>query len=123
MRDQDGGDCGLIKENLRQKCIDARHEHVLIRIACRELESFYLGDLNAVQKGLEIRRFHGLKSKSEIGNPDQISQPSELLIKITNNQYQKIGGSRAIAPHLAIDGSNSSHSFHVLIKGICGMIR
>ncbi len=123
IRDQDGGDCIVIKENLRQKCINAHHEDVLIRIACHELESFYLGDLDAVKKGLGIRKLHSTREVLRYENPDEVDQPSQVLIKITNNRYQKIGGSRAIAPHLAIDGSNSSHSFNILIKGILEIIQ
>ena len=123
IRDQDGGDCIVIKENLRLMCIDAHHEDVLIRIACHELESFYLGDLDAVKKGLGIRKLHSTREELRYENPDEVDQPSQVLIKITNNRYQKIGGSRAIAPYLAIDGSNSSHSFNILIKGILKIIR
>ena len=44
MRDQDSGDCVAIKNSLAQKCADAGKPETLVRIACRELESFYLGD-------------------------------------------------------------------------------
>ncbi len=40
------------------------------------------------------------------------------LEKLTARKYQKISGSRAIAPHLKIDGSNKSKSFNELLKGI-----
>ncbi|MDO8841394.1 DUF4276 family protein [Methanocalculus sp.] len=122
MRDQDGGDCIAIKESLVQKCIDARHGDALVRIACHELESFYLGDPDAVKKGLGIRKLHGLRGKSGYENPDLVDQPSRVLMKLTKYQYQKIGGSRAIGPYLAVDGSNSSHSFNVLIRGILELI-
>ena len=55
MRDQDNGDCLAIKTRLIDLCSETGKDKVLIRVACRELESFYLGDLRAVEKGLELK--------------------------------------------------------------------
>ena len=52
LRDQDSGNCITIKNNLFQKCTEAGKADVLVRIACRELESFYLGDLKAVAQAI-----------------------------------------------------------------------
>jgi len=52
IRDQDSGDCKTIKAKLTQLCREAGREGVLVRVACRELESFFWGDLAAVEKGL-----------------------------------------------------------------------
>src|SRR5271157_72534 len=41
MRDQDSGDCQIIKNDLSQKC-KKTGKRALIRILCRELESWYL---------------------------------------------------------------------------------
>ena len=46
--------------------------------------------------------------------------PGEALegrVKLTGKRYDKVSGSRAIAPHLHLD-ANRSHSFRVLVKGI-----
>ena len=48
LRDQDSTDCRLIKQRLVEICQEAGRPETLVRIACRELESFYLGDLAAV---------------------------------------------------------------------------
>lgn len=58
MRDQDSGDCRAIKAKLADLCREAGQDGVLVRVACRELESFYLGDLAAVEQGLGLK---GLK--------------------------------------------------------------
>ncbi len=42
MRDQDSGNCKEIKTKLANICKDTGKTEVLIRIACHELESFYL---------------------------------------------------------------------------------
>ena len=52
MRDQDSGDCVAIKQQLIQKCREAGKPEALVRIACRELETFYLGDLKAVAQSI-----------------------------------------------------------------------
>lgn len=44
IRDQDSGDCRVIKDRLRQLCEAADRNDVLIRIACRELEAWFLAD-------------------------------------------------------------------------------
>jgi hypothetical protein len=42
LRDQDSGDCRVIKHNLMDKCSDANKPNTMVRIACHELESFWL---------------------------------------------------------------------------------
>lgn len=59
MRDQDSGDCYQIKDRLLNLSREAGRPNALVRIACKELESFYLGDLNAVEQGLgKVRISH-----------------------------------------------------------------
>ena len=65
MRDQDSGDCKEIKEKLANICEKAGRKGVLIRIACHELESFYLGDLAAVEKGLDLKGIERKKKSNE----------------------------------------------------------
>lgn len=119
MRDQDSGDCVSIKDGLIEKVVrSGKADRTIIRIACRELESFYLGDLKAVEQGLNLNSISKQQTKAKYLSPDQISRPSEELYKLTNNVYQKVQGSRLIAPHLNLDGSNASSSFNILISGI-----
>lgn len=117
MRDQDSGDCRKIKFGLADLCRDTGKNGILIRIACRELESFYLGDLAAVEKGLALKGLASHQQKRKFRNPDALGSPSKELQRLTNNAYNKIAGSRAVAPHLNLE-SNSSHSFNVLVSGI-----
>ncbi len=116
-RDQDSGDCRVIKHHLSELCRRAGKENVMIRIACRELESFYLGDLAAVERGLDLRGLAVKQNSRKYRDPDRLGSPSRELSQMTKNTYQKIAGSRAIAPHLD-PGRNHSHSFIKLIEGI-----
>lgn len=117
MRDQDSGDCRAIKARLVDLCREAGSEGALVRVACRELESFYLGDLAAVERGLGIKGLDALQDKAKYRNPDELVHPAEELDSLTRKSYHKLAGSRAIAPHLTL-GKNHSHSFNVLLSGI-----
>jgi len=89
LRDQDNGNCHDVKHKLKSICDVANKPKVLIRIACRELESWYLGDLAAVETSLKIDGLSALQAKIKYQNPDNIAHPSIELKKITKNRYQK----------------------------------
>ena len=123
IRDQDAGDCHAIKQSLAGKVESGGKQAVTcIRIACRELESFYLGDLVAVEAGLSVRGLAHLQKKAKYRNPDGLDYPSKELIRLTKKEYGKVSGSRAIAPHMRLDGSNRSHSFNILLDGVKGLV-
>lgn len=119
MRDKDGGDCSVIKQQLLAKVTASGKQDVtLVRIACTELESFYLGDLNAVEQGLGIANLAKKQGEKKYRSTDYLANASQELHKLTQRNYQKVSGSRAISAYLKTDGSNCSHSFNVLINGI-----
>lgn len=117
MRDQDQADCRKIKRSLAALCTRAGRPQTTVRIACRELEAFYLGDLLAVEKGLDISGLARRQNKARFRDPDRLVRPSYELQKLTGNRYQKIAGSRAIAPNLNLH-TPRSRSFHRLIRAI-----
>lgn len=117
LRDQDSGNCHDVKRNLESICKAANKPEVLIRIACRELESWYFGDLAAVEAGLQISGLVELQARARYHNPDNIIQPSAELKKITKNRYQKINGSRIIGKHLSLHNSRSNSFLH-FVRGI-----
>ncbi len=118
MRDQDSGNCHTIKEQLKSLCDQAGRPNTLIRIACRELESFYLGDLAAVEQGLSLSGLAKQQANRKFRDPDQLVNAAEELKKITKNKYQKLAGSRSIGPFLRMDASHCSTSFRALISGL-----
>jgi hypothetical protein len=126
MRDQDQGDCRLVKKRLIDQ-IEAgsgeKSRPFSIRIACHSLESFYLGDLAAVEKGLSLHGLAGQQDREKFRDPDRLANPTQELGRLTSDRYQKVAGSRSIARYLKLDGSNRSASFRALIQGIrklCG---
>lgn len=121
MRDQDSGDCHQIKSNLVEKCRKANRPDAIVRIACHALETFYLGDLSAVDKGLKMGTLAKLQNRRKYREPDNLANPDQELIALTKNRYQKLSGSRAISRHMSLE-NNFSHSFNVLVKAIQGVL-
>ncbi len=121
MRDQDAGDCRKIKQNLLEKCQEAGRPDAIVRIACHELESFYLGDLQAVEKGLELKGLAKMQNQRQYREPDNFPAPANKLTTLTKKRYQKISGSRSISKHLDVD-NNQSRSFNVLVKAIRNIV-
>jgi len=117
LRDQDSGNCHDIKHKLKSICDAANKTGVLIRIACRELESWYFGDLTAVGAGLGLVGLSALQTKARYRNPDDIVRPANELKKVTKNRYQKVSGSRVIGKHLSLDNKRSK-SFQNFINGV-----
>ena len=103
LRDQGSGDCLKIKETLANICFVANKNNAVVRIACRELESWYLGDLKAVEKGLQMSGLVRYQNNKKFRTPDKLGNAAQELIKLTNRKYQKVAGSRAIGPHLVAE--------------------
>lgn len=123
MCDQDSSDCLNLKTELVEKCPETKRDHVIVRIICRELESWYFGDLAAVENGLNVTGLaNKYKNKRDYRIPDRISSPAKELKKITQGTYQKVSGSREIGSKLSLD-SNTSKSFQVFIDSIQEMVR
>ena len=115
LRDQDSGDCIKIKNRLLEKCREADKSNAIVRIACRELESWYLGDLAAVETGLRLSNLARHQNKAKYRAPDKQHDPCKMLQKLTKDKYQKVSGSRAIGSHLSLT-NNRSRSFGVFIS-------
>ena len=119
LRDQDRQpDCRVLKQSLLDKCRESgKIESTLVRLACRELETFYLADLAAVESGLNLTGLQKQQKKQKFRQPDFLGSPSVELVKLTKNAYQKISGSRKIGKFLDPENTRSP-SFHNLLRGI-----
>ena len=116
LRDKDSEDCREVRKRLVEKCVEGFHPNSLVRVACHELESWYLADLAAVEIGLGVTGLARHQQKTPYDKPDDLTAPARKLQAIAP-AYQKVGGSRAIGPHL--DPTNKrSHSFGVFVDGI-----
>ncbi|OQX05119.1 MAG: hypothetical protein BWK80_52640 [Desulfobacteraceae bacterium IS3] len=111
LRDQDSADCKDVKKNLQQKCIEADKPQSIVRIACHELESWYLADLKAVGKAFSKNSLSSRQNERKFRNPDKLGSPSKELKSLVP-EYQKINGSRMIAEFLEIENKRSRSFYH-----------
>lgn len=116
LRDQDSEDCRAVKERLMKLCAEGGRPDTLVRVVCHELESWFLGDLLAVEAGCEVNGIARLQEKARYRNPDDILRPSDELMRLVPG-YQKVAGAREIAEHLNIE-NNRSISFKVFVSGV-----
>lgn len=119
LRDQDSApDCVALKARLVERCQQAGQvEKTLVRIACKELETFYLADLCAVEQGLSIKKLASQQGSAKFRSPDLLGNPSMELDRLTGGVYQKVSGSRVIGKFLDL-ANERSPSFKNLVKGI-----
>lgn len=116
LHDQDNHNCMQLKNKLRRLCEKNSKHEPLIRIVCQELEAWYCGDLDAVQKAFPSFKAAMYKNKGKFRNPDGISEPSTRLKEIIRN-FSKGKAARMIPEHMDIH-NNRSTSFNCMVTGI-----
>ena len=116
VHDNDRKDCRDLKKRLQARCREGQREDTLIRIACQELEAWYLGDLTALATAYDSPSVKNLVVKRKFRSPDEIQHPSRE-IKQAIKSFQKISGARLMARHIRLD-ENRSTSFHTFMHGI-----
>lgn len=121
MRDQDSGDCVQIKRRLQALCAQAGRTDAIVRIACRELEAFFVGDWRAVADAFDRPALRAHDRSAKYRNPDALGSPSRELRRVIPT-YQKRDGARRIAPNLDPE-RNRSPSFQVLYRTLSGCLR
>lgn len=114
LHDQDMSDCYTLKNNLRRICAESGKD-IIIRIACRELESWYLAQLHAVEKAFEINGIAQKQEKRTFRTPDKLTTPDLILKNITKGKYAKLSGSRKIGKYLNPDDTRSISFKHFIV--------
>jgi hypothetical protein len=120
LHDKDSADCRLLKQKIATLCVESGNPKTLIRIPCHELESWFLGDLAAIDKAFGTH-LHKLQNKRKFCDPDKLANAKEELKKYVHH-YQQISGARAIAQQMSLT-NNRSHSFRVFINGILKLLK
>ena len=122
LHDKDANDCLVLKQQIRDLCRQNGQPGTLIRIVCRELESWYLGDLAAVAQAFNRPQLGQQRQKSKFRQPDDLGNPKQELKKILP-EYTQIAGSQRIGLFLSPSPEdNSSTSFRVFLSGLDGFI-
>lgn len=119
LRDQDSHpNCLELKQRLLSLCDQTlKADKCLVRLACRELESFYLADLHAVEQALKLPGLAKQQASRKFKAPDGLGSPSKELRDVTRQRYEKIAGSRLIGQFLSLDNERSP-SFKNLLQAI-----
>ncbi len=112
--DRDQDDCLKLKKRIDSLCRQTgKYDRCRIRIACYELESWYLAQLDVVASHFGVPEL--VRRQNHYPNPDNAEKPSKILERITRNNYQKIKGSRIMGQYLKSDVTRST-SFKNFIK-------
>ena len=121
MQDQNGADCREIKAKLVALCQRAGRDDVLVRVVCRELEAWYIGDPEALARAFPNvgRRVQREFSRNKFRNPDEVVKPSETVARLIP-EFQKRRGAISIAEFLS--RNNRSRSFQVFLEGLEGLV-
>jgi len=114
LHDQDSADCKILKKELLNLSSSFK-KNLLIRIVCRELESWFLGDLKAIEKAYPNFKSNNYLNKRKLMKPDLLNA-KDYLKKILPN-YREVASSREISKYLDIN-DNRSESFNSFINGI-----
>ena len=116
LRDNDGCDCHALKDRLVTLCRNGGRQDTLVRIACQELEAWYLGDLDALAEAFGKQQLRNVSARARYRDPDAVVRPSAEIEKLVP-EFQKVSGARRMAKLLSRD-NNRSRSFQVLIGGV-----
>lgn len=119
IHDQDSNDCVALKKELEALCGPAVAIPILVRIACRELENWYLGDLDAVSAIYPKVKVKNLRSKAKYRNPDRIAG-AQKMERLTSD-FNKSHASREMGKHMDVT-KNKSPSFIHFVSGLKKLI-
>ncbi len=114
LHDQDSADCKILKEDILRLC-NSYNKPLLVRIVCRELESWFLGDLKAIEKAYPKFKSGSYMNKANLKNPD-ILNAKDFLKKLLPD-YRETISSREISKNFVVE-ENRSESFRQFINGI-----
>jgi hypothetical protein len=115
LRDQDASECKAVKARLVALVAESGRS-ALVRVACKELEAWILGDLHAVSRAFEEPSVVDHARKMKFREPDAVVRPVEALRQLIPS-YQKVDGARRVGP-LLDPSRNESQSFRAFYRGL-----
>ncbi len=116
VRDNDGAHCVNLKARFQALCADNGCPDTLVRLVCQELESWYLGDLQALAQAFAGAKVDTPALRKRFSDPDVWQKPSVEVSRLVPS-FQKGSGARAMAACLRETG-NRSRSFQVFVQGV-----
>lgn len=113
VHDQDGNDCVALKRKLQGLAGDALP--VLVRIVCRELENWYLGDFVAIDKVYPKARVLRKRNKAIYRVPDGTRGAVEMEKLVPG--FTKREAAESMPIHMEVE-ANQSASFRNFVSGL-----
>jgi hypothetical protein len=119
VRDNDGAQCRDLKARLVGLCAQGKRPDTLVRLACQELESWYLGAPEALAEAYARPAISEVGRKAKFRNPDVLGSPSRELGRLIP-EFRKLDGARRMGKAMPISPvANQSRSFQVFVAGVC----
>ncbi len=116
LRDQDDADCRQVKRQLMELCGQAPEMQTIVRIVCRELESWYLGDLAAVARVFSKPSVANRQRSRKFRAADILARPDRELWALVG-RAQKMSTARAMGQEVSLDSElTCSTSFAVFLR-------
>ena len=121
-RDQDSDNCRTLKKKLLELFSGQCFCTYKIRIVCRELECWMLGDMEAIAKAYPRFKPEQFKYKADFRNVDIIADAPDRLLRMIpelklNRSLPKITFASNVAPHMNTD-ANTSVSFKHFVTAV-----
>ena len=122
--DRDKQDCVLLKNKIKEKMAWCSCEYK-IRIACYELEAWFLGDMEAIEKCSPRFKASSFQGKKKYRDVDNIEKPSSVIEKIVPDWKDKYTNKPQFAATIAsfislenqnVAKANRSYSFHIFLE-------
>lgn len=116
VRDNDNADCIDLKARLADTCAANGRPDTLVRLVCQELESWYIGDLQALASAFDDPGLASPALRKRFSDPDEWHKPSDELRRLIP-AFQKGSGARLMAIRLR-EEENLSRSFQFFVRGV-----
>lgn len=116
LRDQDSADCEALKRELAHRFATLGRPAPLVRIVCRDLESWVLGDMQAFAEEFGAPGAAKSSGKAKFRSPDALGSPIAELRHFVPG-YQKRDGARRMGQRLD-PANNRSTSFRMFCEGV-----
>jgi hypothetical protein len=107
VRDNDNVSCVDLKARLSKMCADAGRPDTLVRLVCQELESWYLGDVEALAAAFPDLTSTKPALRKRFVDPDRWQKPSVELKHVVPG-FQKLSGARSMSALLSIRDNRSA---------------
>ncbi len=122
VRDQDRHDCRTLKQELVDLIANTCQSPYRVRIVCRELEAWYLGDVDALEQAYSRFKADNYRNKQLFRDVDSIGNPVQIMLQHIpeykgQSHLPKLEVAERVAPYLTVD-RNQSVSFQQFVRAV-----